>query len=149
VKTFYALTEGEYSDHCVLAVFDDRAAAERWKAAMEQQNDDGFRRDLNDIEELTFVDQADVPHSERIFSAYAEVFPERVHRREGVHSTWFDYPPKVRPSVRLWTSAYMDGRGIQIDVQGATREAVTQAMNAAIAQHQGKLTIASSFDPGE
>jgi hypothetical protein len=143
-RTVYAVTSGEYSDYCVLAVFDRREDAEH--AVRELRLGDDWK-------ELILYPAETFPRKVGWWSAYALVlkngdleYPVRAYAQED----WTSDPSftePTRPHSAVTPYPYGGGRGWNVNARAMTEEAAVKSCSDAVAKLRAEILEREALKP--
>lgn len=128
MKTIYAIATGEYSDYCIRAVSDDKAAAEEWVNALVSE-DGGWHTDAR-IEELIFIEKGVSPTKEHYVDLSQDLWNDgaegelRINERDEYPIASYNGAPPERPRVRFVRAPCHRGSGGRIEIRGNNTQAV-------------------------
>lgn len=132
----YTVESGSYSDHSILAVFDDKETAELWRSALagdpESWHTDAY------LGEIDLVPKGTRPRKVTTYRQHVELWDDGRTETVGVQSS-SDYPiagngfPPKRPRVRYVRAPCHHGLGGRLEVEGASEKAVLKTVSERIA----------------
>lgn len=140
MRTVWAVSEGEYSDYHVLAIFERKEDAEAW------QKERGVTEtyDESRVQRFPFLAAGEVPQRVNYVQLSAEVLEDGSVREKDPRwtSDWddFDVPQEGRAWGRTW-SAPAYGRGLAISVRARTEDLARKALADRIANAKAMVPI--------
>lgn len=137
IKRIFTVESGSYSDHAVLAVFDDEATAKAWRDALVTE-DEGWHRDAW-VGNIQLIPAGMKPFKVTTWQQHVELWDNGETETKGPWSRT-EYPismlsgePPKRPKVRYVRAPMHNDKGGRLEVVGSTEKSVVKVVSERIA----------------